>query len=179
MLISVQQKYILSALRRLGCVRKRQLLVMLRAKYRSADMEITEHRLDAMLRQLRYGVSDIRLESDFVILAGKQPNVRLLEAVDVMLELTEGAPQEYTLCDSPPALLRFVWGDSHIRLFSVAALSDPMVRDLSGVERRPLEHIVWISDREGVPAGISLPPKHFYAARQPDGSHRFYGSDEP
>ena len=27
--------------------------------------------------------------------------------------------------------------------------------------------------------GLTLPPKHFFAARQTDGSHRFYGSNGP
>lgn len=30
-----------------------------------------------------------------------------------------------------------------------------------------------------VPPGLTLPPKHFFAARQADGPHRFYGSEEP
>ena len=39
--------------------------------------------------------------------------------------------------------------------------------------------MVWISASGTPPQGLALPPKHFFAARQADGSHRFYGSNKP
>ena len=41
MLLSVQQKYILEALRALGCARQRQLHVLVREKFRRPDLEIS------------------------------------------------------------------------------------------------------------------------------------------
>ena len=64
MLLSIQQKYILEVLRKLGCVRKEQLLLMTQEKFRRSDMEITETRMDAMLRQLRVGAADLRMDDE-------------------------------------------------------------------------------------------------------------------
>ena len=50
MLLSVQQKYILEALRALGCARQRQLHVLVREKFRRPDLEISEARMETMLR---------------------------------------------------------------------------------------------------------------------------------
>ncbi len=58
--------------------------------------------------------------------------------------------------------------------------SFPLMRqtDVQTIYHRA-ERIVWISDTGAIPQGLALPPKHFFAARQPDGSHRFYGSNGP
>ena len=115
MLLSVQQKYILDILRKLGCVRRRQLDTLVREKFRP-DLEISEVRMDAMLRQLRAGTGDVRTDSEFVRLSGAQPDALRLEAVDVMLELAEGKPEDFTVRVERPELLRFSWGKS-LRLF--------------------------------------------------------------
>ena len=59
MMLSVQQRFILDALRKLGCIRRAQLLVLTREKFRRDDLVISEKRLDAMLRQLRYGMGGL------------------------------------------------------------------------------------------------------------------------
>lgn len=40
------------------------------------------------------------------------------------------------------------------------------------------ERIIWISE-SGSFGEIDLPRHHFFAARQKDGTHRFFGSNEP
>lgn len=55
MILSVHQKFILDTLRKLGCVRQRQLHVLVRERFRQADLEITRARMDTMLRQMRMG----------------------------------------------------------------------------------------------------------------------------
>lgn len=172
MILSTHQKFVLEALKKLGCVRQRQLHVLVRERFRQADLEITRPRMDAMLRQLRAGATDVRLDDELVWLHGRQPDCRRLESVDVMLELTNGTPQAFEVSTAPPRLLRFVYG----RPFSVASLD---AAPLESLERGKTERIVWISDSGEAPKGLVLPPKHFFAARQPDGSHRFYGSNGP
>lgn len=76
MMLSVQQRFILDALRKLGCIRRAQLLVLTREKFRRDDLVISEKRLDAMLRQLRYGMGDFRLEGDLVKLSQKPPDAQ-------------------------------------------------------------------------------------------------------
>ena len=174
MLLSVQQKYILEVLRKLGCVRQDQLHALVRGKFQRPDFEISEVRMTSMLRQLRCAVGDVRLDASAIWLGSTQPDSRRLEAVDVMLELAESRPQDFSVRCQSPELLRFTLEGSSLRLFTVATLSDPLHSGAQASDS--LGRIVWISDSGAVPLGLSLPPKHFFAARQPDGSHRFYGS---
>ena len=176
MLLSKKKKYILEVLRKLGCVRRRQLDTLTREKFRRPDLEISKGRMDAMLRQLRAGMGDIRLDSEFVRLSGANPNTLLLEAVDVMLELAEKKPEDFKTRLESPELLCFSWG-SPVRLFTVAELSAPIQPTVELLVRK--KRVVWISDSGSIPEGLALPPKHFFAARLEDGSHRFYGSNGP
>ncbi len=177
MLLSTQQKFILEALKKLGCVRRRQLHALVRGRFQADYFEITQARMDAMLRQLRVGTVDVGMDDGMVWLGDERPDCRRLEAIDVMVELTGGKPQLFSAKVEPPRLLRFAYGgDDSLRLFTVASLE----ASLPGLlERARGERVVWISDSGEAPKGLSLPPKYFFAARQQDGSHRFYGSNGP
>ena len=175
MLLSTQQKFILDALRTLNCVRRRQLHALVRGRFQQDSIAITQARMEAMLRQLRMGMADVRMDDGLVWLFNAQPDGHRLEAIDVMLELTGGKPEEFSASREPPRLLRFAYGDE-LRLFTVASL-DTAPAEL--LERGRAERVVWIADSGEIPQGLALPPKHFFAARQPDGSHRFYGSNGP
>ena len=168
-LLSIQQKYIVEILRKLGCVRREQLRILVREKFRRPNMEITAARMEAMLR---YAMGDIRLDGSAVWLGETQPDFRRLEAVDVMLELADGRQQDFSAAVRSPELLRFTLEGNSLRLFTVATLSD----SLAAADPSRPGRTVWISDSGTSPPGLTLPPKHFFAARQPDGSHRFYGS---
>ena len=176
MFLSIQQRFILDVLKKLNCVRRRQLHALVRGKFQRDDFEISQARMDAMLRQLRAGTADVRMDDGLVWLSNAQPDSRRLEAIDVMVELTGGKPQEFTASREPPRLLRFAYGGDDLRPFTVASL-DAAPAEL--LERGRAERIVWIADSGGPSKGLTLPPKHFFAARQSDGSHRFYGSNGP
>ena len=177
MFLSIQQKFILDTLKKLNCVRRRQLHTLVRGRFQQDGFEITQARMDAMLRQLRSGLGDFHVDGGFVYLARGQPDAARLEAIDVMLELSEGVPQDFTTKLETPRLLRFALGGDKLRLFSVALLS--CTADPQHISRERSERIVWISNSGTPPQGLILPPKHFFAARQEDGSHRFYGSNGP
>lgn len=176
MLLSIQQQYILEVVHKLGYIQRRQLHLLVGRQFQAQGREISEAGMNAMLRQLRVGCQDIRLDDLGVWVMDAQPDPRRLEAVDIMLELSEDSPAEFHLGASAPLLLRFALGDPKVRLFAVADLSTVSPDTL---ERQRMERIVWISDNGAVPPGLTLPPKHFFAARQADGSHRFYGSEGP
>ena len=176
MFLSIQQKFILDALKKLGCIQRQQLHALVRGQFQQDGLEITQARMDVMLRQLRAGTADVRLDDGLVWLSRTQPDARRLEAVDVMIELTGGKPQEFSVSREPPRLLRFTYGGDELRPFTVASLD---VAPSESLERGRTERIVWISDIGEFPQGLILPPKHFFAARQPDGTHRFYGSNGP
>ncbi len=177
MLLSIQQKYILEVLRKLGFVRRRQLAVLVRGKFQRSDFEISDARLDAMLRQLRTGTGSVLLDDGLVRLSGARPDPLRLEAVDVMLELAEGAPEDFTVRVERPEVLRFSWGSDKLRLFTVAELSTPVRSAVEMMASR--KRVVWISANSIAPESLTLPPGHFFAARQADNSHRFYGSKGP
>ena len=56
MLLSVQQKYILETLRKLGCVRSDQLHALVRGKFQRPGFAVREEHMTTMLRQLRSGL---------------------------------------------------------------------------------------------------------------------------
>ena len=160
MLLSIQQRYILEVLKKLGCVRQRQLRGLVQEKF--PEMDISDRRMEAMLRQLRCGLGNVYAGGEFVRLSGMRADYRRLEAVDVMLELSERRLQNFSA------------DGGTLRLFSVATLSDPLYR--AGLTEDHPGRVVWISDDGASPPGLALPSNHFFAARQPDGSHRFYSS---
>ena len=87
MFLSVQQKYIMEILRKLGYIRREQLRTLVQGRF--SELEISECRMAAMLRQLRYATGDVHLDNSAVWLGEAQPDFQRLEAVDVMLELSE------------------------------------------------------------------------------------------
>jgi hypothetical protein len=58
---------------------------------------------------------------------------------------------------------------------TVALLSEGGDAALDTMERRRAERIVWFAEDGKLPEELLLPAKHFFAARQEDGTHRFYG----
>ncbi len=83
MFLSAQQKFILDALGKLNCVRRRQLHALVRGQFETDSFSVTQARMDAMLRQLRMGMADVRVDDELVWLSNTQPDSRRLEAVDV------------------------------------------------------------------------------------------------
>lgn len=178
MILSNQQKYIVEALKQLKYARVSQLHALVQTHYRPKGIEIGRLRMDAMLRQLKTASNHVFLQGDAVTYGRREISGHYLEAIDVMLELTENAPVFYS-CERlhDPILLRF-GGDGEMLglLFSVAWLDIP--GRVAAASRMKGERIIWISDSVDM-SGITLPKHHFFAHRQQDGTHRFYGSSEP
>ena len=103
---------------------------------------------------------------------------RYLEAVDVMLELTYCEP-EFFSCErlEPPRLLRFTGQTRKLSFLHTVAWMDTPYR-IMAIQRMKGERLIWISDRSNG-YGIELPHHHILAVRQEDGTHRFFGSQEP
>lgn len=178
MMLSVQQRFILDALRKLGCIRRDQLLVLTREQFRRDDLVISEKRMDAMLRQLRYGMGDFRMEGDLVRLSQSPPDAQRLEAIDVMLELTRGTPLDFNARLRRPVLLQFTWEQSPgaARPFTVAALPGMEPERTERLEQYRRARVIWFCEGGSPPDGLTLPGKHFIAVRKPDGTHGFYGA---
>lgn len=124
MQLSNQQKYILEILKEFKYLRVRQLYALVRTHYRAQGIEINERRMDIMLRQLRTGTNYVWLRGDVVSYGDRKADSRLLEALDVMLELTKAQPGFFSKDElREPFLLRFTGNDKGAGfLFSVAWL---------------------------------------------------------
>ena len=178
MLLSDQQKYIISVLRQIKYIRARQLHAMTAQHYRTEGIDISQARMDAMLRQLRAMSSFVRFQGDVVCYGERTVDPRYLEAIDVMLELTRCAPVFLSRERiEPPFLLRFVGSGKELSYLHTIAWMDTPYRIME-IQRMRGERLIWISDRPNS-YGIELPRHHIFAVRQEDGTHRFFGSREP
>ena len=177
MLLSAQQKFILSLLREFRCLRKRQLYAFVRDHFRQSNLEVSEKHLEAMLLQLRACAGNVRIDGDLVSDGNVMPDILQLEAIDVMLELCGGVPTEFSVQVNRPLLLRFAIGGEHVKTFTVVPASE--LASLSEITRQKSERFIWLSGPLTYPEEIILPPKSYLAVRQTDGTHRFYGSEEP
>lgn len=178
MLLSDQQKYIISVLQQIKYIRLRQLYALTVQHYRKDRLGISQHRMDVMLRQLRTWTNFVYFQEDVVCYGKRTVDERYLEAIDVMLELTYCEP-EFFSCErlEPPRLLRFTGQSRKLSFLHTAAWMDTPYR-IMAIQRMKGERIIWISDRSNG-CGIELPRHHILAVRQEDGTHRFFGSQEP
>ena len=169
---------ILEILKEFKYLRVRQLHAMVRTHYRAQGIEIDARRMEIMLRQMRTGTNYVWLRGDVVSYGDRRIDPRLLEALDVMLELTKAQPGFYSKDGlHEPFLLRFTGnGKGAGYLFSVAWLD--AATHIATVPRMKGERIIWISESNSF-GEINLPRHHFFAVRQEDGTHRFFGSNEP
>ena len=177
MLLSKPQKYMIDTLKELKYLRISQLHALTRNAFQP-QMNIAPHHTEVMLRQLRTVTNVVRIKEDIVSYGERSPDARLLEAIDVMLELTENTPS-YFSCHGllSPRLLCFT-GSNELEgtLFSVAWLETPM--QIVTIARMKGERIIWLSNTITPEALGVLPQHHFFAQLQNDDSHHYFGSME-
>jgi len=171
-LLSRQQKFMLDVLECLGCVREEQLVALVKTAFCAERPDVAPGLVSSAMRQMQCRNIDVKKEDGVYCLSGHQPDAQLLEAVDIMLQLSGGAPLSFRR-DRVPVLLRFSVQDRKIRCFSVAAYSE----ELRHMEFPPLERIILLFDGPGRPRTLPVPNKQFIAVRQSDGSHRFFARD--
>ena len=176
MILSKQQKFILEAIRSLGCVKREQLLRLYLAQAPMPE-EQASRQLDAMLRQLRYCIGELRTEDDLVRIDRIQPDAHKLEAIGLMLELTGGSAPFYKARLPPPLLLRFALGGDDGALFAVIRRDD-MATAEKELRSSGDQRIIWLTEYLPADETLALPPGQFLAVRKQDGTHVFYGSNE-
>lgn len=177
MLLSKSQKYMIDTLKKLKCLRVSQLHELTRNAF-LPQMNIEPRHTEIMLRQLHTITNIVRINEDIVSYGERSPDARRLEAIDVMLELTENKPS-YFSCQGilSPRLLCFT-GSNELEgvLFSVAWLETPM--QIVTISRMKGERIIWLSNTITTETLGVLPQHHFFAQLQNDASHRYFGSME-
>lgn len=171
MLLSIQQKYLLNVLQKLGCARQEQLYRLFRPVFCADDPNVTEKVAGAALHRLRSTCQQLRETDGVFHLTNITPDSGLLEAVDVMIELSEGSPLDFSRAEAP-VLLRFSVQEQKVRRFCVLS---------GGVTEPPQfksrERVIRLFDGQGEARPLPVSNKQFFAVRQGDGSHRYFAAD--
>ena len=87
MLLTKQQKYLLTVLEQLGCAEQRQLAALLRKTFAFSSLDDAVRVTGACMRQMQMG-GLLRITDSLVSLCGEQAVPQRIEAIDVMLELS-------------------------------------------------------------------------------------------
>jgi len=176
-LLSKQQKYILDCLNALGCLRKPQLEVLLKERFFPEGQTMCEGWLDNQLRLLSYGNCELVREGETISLPGRENGPKVLEAIDVMLELSGGKPLEPHISAPGPVLLRFAIDGLKPAVFAVAG------GDICANGRGPpvfgdSERVVIMLSPGERPPELPTANPIFYALRQENGKHRFFARNQ-
>ena len=172
MLLTNQQRFLLEWLQMLGGARIDQLAALLRPVFCTHKPEIARGLTDSALAQLRHCNVELRREGELCWLPAEKPDALLLEAIDVMLELSDSVPLSAQRGE-PPILLRFCVQEPKLRQFAVTL---PRA-ELGMVRFQPKERIILLTDGGQALQGLPAANKQFYAVRQEDGTHRFFALD--
>lgn len=167
MLLTKQQKFLLAALDRLGCAEVRQLAALLQKAFGFSDFSDASRITAVCLRQMQYG-GLLRIRNSVVSRDTRPPDLRHLEAIDVMLELSQADLANYG-AENTKILLRFSLSDSGKR-FAIVSGSDPPPE----YELRQEEKIIVLLTSGCKPEQISYARPIIFAIRQEDGTHRFF-----
>ena len=172
MLLTNQQKFLLEAIRRLHFARIDQLARLLMVPFRLDDQVRAERIVRGAMRQLQYGDGRVLINGNLVQQPGTMPDRKQLDAVDVMLQLSDAAPLDYTL-PMPPVLLRFSIQGTKVQIFSVLDGTANASLACFG----PAERLIILLGKDEIAAPIPVSNKQFFAKRKEDGSYRFFAPD--
>ncbi len=175
MLFSTQQKAIIELMRKMKYLRQDQLYALLERLY--PDMGWTQHRFDSMMDQLVRIHGSIRRKDNLVLVGRSIPQKIYLEAVDVMLAISQDAKLSLLPKKNEDVILYFtINSEDKIRFFSIVPYS---VEIAHAQYPSATERVVFLANADVIPSNSTLPYRHFFAVKHEDGSHRFYaGHDE-
>ena len=175
MLLTNQQKFLLDAVKQLGCVREDQLVDLIRPVFCQRRPDIVPILVRSAMSQLRQCGTELRQGGDVFLRPGVLVDSAVLEAVDVMLQLSGCQPADYKR-GTPPVLLRFaIQSEKSYSVFLVAKAADRLPENVIAPEDR----IILLFDGLGQPKALPVSNKQFFAVRQGDGTHRFFAPGGP
>lgn len=169
-LLSHQQKYILRVLENLGCVRLSQLHELTKSEFSAMKSGITEGRMVVMLRQLIRGNYDIVLDNGVVRMGNVKVDPLALEAIDVMLEITDRCPAGFTREKESNVLLRFY----ERQIYTVMRLTTETMPKMEEISPKREERIIWLSESLKSEDCQNIPERQFFAQKGEDGVYHFY-----
>ena len=168
MLLTKQQKYLLAALEKLGCVELRQLAALLQKAFDFSAFDDAMRVTSACVRQMRSG-GLLQISEDTIVHVDNYVNKEIIDAIAVMLELSAAQPLEEFRAVDRRILLRFSLGEPGFKRFAiVSGNAPPPEREL----RQGETTIVLLPN--GAKPEFSYARSIIFAIRQEDGTHRFF-----
>ena len=168
MLLTKQQKYLLTVLEQLGCAEQRQLAALLQKMFDFSSPDDAMRVTNACVRQMRMG-GLLQISDGIITQNGKLPIQQRIEAIDVMLELSAAQPESFYAVDKH-ILLRFSLGEPSFKQFAIVSGSDPPPER----EIRQDEKIIVLLPDSIRPEAFSYTRLVIFAIRQESGTHRFF-----
>ncbi len=168
MLLTKQQKYLLTVLEQLGCAEQRQLAALLQKMFAFSSLDDAERVTNACVRQMQMG-GLLQISDGLITQTGGQLNTQQIEAIDVMLELSAAQPESFYAVDKH-ILLRFSLGEPNFKQFVIVSGSDPPPER----EIRQDEKIIVMLPNSIKPEAFSYTRPVIFAIRQENGTHRFF-----
>ena len=168
MLLTKQQKYLLTVLEQLGCAEQRQLAALLQKMFAFSSLDDAERVTSACVRQMQMG-GLLQISDGLITQTGGQLNTQQIEAIDVMLELSAAQPESFYAVDKH-ILLRFSLGEPNFKQFVIVSGSDPPPER----EIRQDEKIIVMLPNSIKPEAFSYTRPVIFAIRQENGTHRFF-----
>ena len=168
MLLTKQQKYLLTALEKLDCAEQRQLAALLQKTFSFSSLDDALRVTSACIRQMQMG-GLLQISDSIVSQYGKKALPQRIEAIDVMLELSAAQPEAFYAVDQH-ILLRFSLGEPNFKQFVIVSGSDPPPER----EIRRDEKIIVLLPDDIRPEAFSYTRHVIFAIRQENGTHRFF-----
>ena len=168
MLLTKQQKYLLTVLEQLGCAEQRQLAALLQKTFAFSSHEDAVRVTNACTRQMQMG-GLLQISDNIVSHCGERADSQQIEAIDVMLELSAAQPEDFFAVDKH-TLLRFSLGEPSFKQFVIVSGSDPPPER----EIRQDEKIIVMLPNSIRPEAFSYTRPVIFAIRQENGTHRFF-----
>ena len=168
MLLTKQQKYLLTVLEKLGCAEQRQLAALLQKMFAFSSIDDAVRVTGACVHQMQMG-GLLQISNGLVTQTGGQPSPQQIEAIDVMLELSAAQPESFYAVDQH-ILLRFSLGEPSFKQFVIVSGSDPPPER----ELRQEEKIIVLLPDSIRPETFPYTRPVIFAIRQENGTHRFF-----
>lgn len=170
MLLSKPQMELIALIQQVKYITKSQLYNL--AIQTPTLSELTMKQFNPMVNQLCQHHNTIRMINGMVTLNGKPPPEHHLEAIDILLQISNGASVFITSSQNKAYLIQFVLNnEGKLQVFAVVPFAS-----LNTLFWLPAtsERVVFIATPEEAKDSPTLNCKHFFAFRQKDGTHRFY-----
>lgn len=175
MLLTRDQRFLLSVLRETGYMRRDQILSLMQL----FDPAKEERHCEAILRHLRYAGELIPVGEDLICLTElreRKPDAEMLRALDILLALATGPPLQLT-SRKPPYKLCFLLAreGGRMDLFGVLPVEpgrEQISRILLAQQPQDVTVLFDLSDLEQHRL-LQIPQRHYFVVRQ-EGCLRFF-----